>query len=269
MDFGMPALVELDTLEENCSLCSSLGLKFVEINMNFPQFQPENFDADLCSRLKEKYGIYFTIHLPEIFNPCETNSAVKKSWLSILSDTIDFAKEIQCPVINMHMNHGIYVTLPEKKLYVYEKYSDQYFKDIEEFEKLCIEKIGNQDIKISIENTDGFRDFEKTAVEKLCRDRHFSITWDIGHSASTDEKDMEFLLSNIGSIKHFHIHDGSGTTRGGKCHLALGSGDINLRSRLNLAKECGARCVVETKTAAALRASCIWLFVNKFTEGTK
>ncbi|GAU78484.1 hypothetical protein [Fusibacter sp. 3D3] len=31
---GMPTLIELDTLEDNVKLCKSLGLDFVEINMN-------------------------------------------------------------------------------------------------------------------------------------------------------------------------------------------------------------------------------------------
>ena len=39
MDFGMPVLLELDTLEQNAALCRELGLSFVELNMNLPQYQ--------------------------------------------------------------------------------------------------------------------------------------------------------------------------------------------------------------------------------------
>ena len=31
MQFGMPTLIENQTLEENVALCSSLGLKFIEL----------------------------------------------------------------------------------------------------------------------------------------------------------------------------------------------------------------------------------------------
>ena len=65
MDYGMPTLIELENLEENCALCHELGLDFVEINMNFPEFQSEFFAVEKYASLKEKYGIYFTIHLPE------------------------------------------------------------------------------------------------------------------------------------------------------------------------------------------------------------
>ncbi len=39
MKLGMPTLIELNTLEDNAKLCKELGLDFIEINMNLPQFQ--------------------------------------------------------------------------------------------------------------------------------------------------------------------------------------------------------------------------------------
>ncbi|MBQ2530475.1 MAG: sugar phosphate isomerase/epimerase, partial [Treponema sp.] len=63
-------------------------------------------------------------------------------------------------------------------------------------------------------------------------------------------------------LKHFHIHDGKENPP--KNHLALGDGEIDLRSRLNLAEECNARCVLETKTVAALKKSVAWLSDAKY-----
>jgi sugar phosphate isomerase/epimerase len=56
---------------------------------------------------------------------------------------------------------------------------------------------------------------------------------------------------------HFHIHDGSENPP--RNHLALGDGEIDIKDRLNLAKERNARCVLETKTIEALKKSVIWL----------
>ena len=39
MQFGMPTLIENRTLKDNIDLCKSLGLQFIELNMNFPEFQ--------------------------------------------------------------------------------------------------------------------------------------------------------------------------------------------------------------------------------------
>lgn len=262
MDYGMPSLIELKTLEENCRLCSSLKLDFVEINMNFPEFQIESFDEQVYGSLKEKYGIYFTIHLPEAMDVADINTKVRKAWLETVFETIEFAKKIKCPVINMHLNHGIYISLPNQKQFIYETENSGYMNAIEDFRNLCEERIGESGIKICIENTDGFKDFEKKALERLLKSPVFALTWDIGHSISCDEVDMDFLLSNISNLSHFHIHDGTRKENGSKCHQELGSGEINLNSRITLARECGARCVLETKTVASLRNSVKWLECN-------
>lgn len=41
MDFGMPILIENKSLEKNVDLCRELGLQFVELNMNLPEYQIE------------------------------------------------------------------------------------------------------------------------------------------------------------------------------------------------------------------------------------
>ena len=47
----------------------------------------------------------------------------------------------------------------------------------------------------------------------------FGLTWDIGHSKATGEKDVPFILENSEKLVHFHIHDGSENPP--KNHLAL------------------------------------------------
>ena len=52
MDFGMPVLIELDSIESNCRLCRKLDLDFIELNMNFPEYQARHFDVEKYSGLK-------------------------------------------------------------------------------------------------------------------------------------------------------------------------------------------------------------------------
>ena len=83
---------------------------------------------------------------------------------------------------------------------------------------------------------------------------------DIGHSRAVHEKDVPFLMDHRERLIHFHIHDGTETPP--RNHLALGNGEIDLQARLQLARERGARCVLETKTVAALKHSVQWLRDN-------
>ena len=85
----------------------------------------------------------------------------------------------------------------------------------------------------------------------------FGLTWDIGHSKATGEKDVPFIMHHSEKLIHFHIHDGWEVPP--KNHLALGDGEIDLQGRLRLAKERNARCVIETKTIEALKKSVGWL----------
>lgn len=182
ISYGMPTLIENKTLDDNIALCRKLGLSFIELNMNFPEYQ------------------------------------------------IDKIENVE------------------------------YMAAFRKFAELCEQWIGESDIKIAIENTNGFREYEKKAIEYMLERECFVLTWDIGHSKATNEEDVPFILCHKNKLKHFHIHDGKENPP--KNHLALGDGEIDLNERLKLAEGCGARCVIETKTVSALEQSVEWIKFN-------
>ena len=150
-----------------------------------------------------------------------------------------------------------YITLPDRKVQMYDRDFDTYMKSFSVFREKCEEWIGDSDIMIAVENTDGFREYEKKAIEFLLESQKFGLTWDIGHSKATGEKDVPFIMSHKDHLIHFHIHDGSEVPP--RNHLALGDGEIDLKERLSLAEQRNARCVLETKTIEALKKSVLWL----------
>lgn len=84
----------------------------------------------------------------------------------------EFGDKNQSLIINMHMNPGIHITLPDRKVQMYDRDFDVYFEYFKNFRWLCKKWIGDADIKIAIENTDGFREYEKT-IEALKN----SVAW--------------------------------------------------------------------------------------------
>lgn len=269
MQFGMPTLIENETLQDNVDLCRDLGLRFIELNMNFPEYQVdklEQTDTFICAA--EKAGIYYTIHLDENLNIADFNGLVTDAYLETVRRSIEVAKSFlplrdrfgdagQPLILNMHMHHGIYITLPDRKVQMYDRDFDVYMGSFARFRSLCEEWIEDKDIMIAVENTDGFRDYEKKAIGYLLESPKFGLTWDIGHSKAVGEKDVPFILENQERLIHFHIHDGS--EKPPRNHLALGDGEIDLVNRLKLAGSRNARCVLETKTVDALRNSMEWL----------
>lgn len=269
LELGMPTLIENKTLEDNIALCKELEFSFVELNMNFPEYQIDKMEnVDLFYKKADEAGIYYTIHLDENLNVADFNPLVREAYLETVRRTIDAAKHFvelkneygqkeQPLIINMHMHHGIYITLPDMKVQMYERDFDVYMKYILYFIKMCEKWIGDADIKIAIENTNGFREYEEKAIEKMLQSDCFVLTWDIGHSKATGEIDAPFILGHEDKLRHFHIHDGRENPP--QDHLALGDGEIDLLGCLNLAKKCNARCVLETKTIEALKKSVEWL----------
>ena len=269
MPFGMPTLIENRTLEDNAALCAELGLSFIELNMNFPEYQTERLEeTDRLLRVADRYGIYYTIHLDENLNIADFNHLVTDAYLETVRRTITAAGRLLClrdrygdreqPLtVNMHMHHGIFITLPDRKVQMYDRDFDTYIQSFSVFRSLCGEWAGDSGVMITVENTDGFRDYEQKAVDLLLESPEFGLTWDIGHSKAVGERDVPFILERRDRLVHFHIHDGTETPP--RNHLALGDGEIDLAERLKLAESRNARCVLETKTIDALRRSVAWL----------
>lgn len=272
MQFGMPTLIENHTLEENAALCEALGLRFIELNMNFPEYQVDRLEqTDELVRIAEQHHLYYTVHLDENLNIADFNPLVTKAYLETVRRTILVAKALlplrdrygdpaQPLTLNMHMHHGIYITLPDRKVQMYERNFETYMQSFAVFRSLCEEWIGDSSIMMAVENTDGFRDYEKKMIAYLLESKKFGLTWDIGHSKAIREADVSFLMEHQDKLIHFHIHDGTETPP--RNHLALGDGEIDLDARLKLAAERNARCVLETKTISALKQSVRWLRNN-------
>lgn len=273
MQFGMPTLIENATLEDNISLCRELNLQFLELNMNFPEYQIHKLEeTEKLYRTADEAGLYYTIHLDEDLNIADFNMLVANAYLETVKRTVEVVKVLlplrdkygdtrQPLIVNMHLNHGIYITLPDRKVQMYERNFNLYLDSFIRFRSLCEEWIGNSNIVISIENTDGFREYEKRAIKYLLESPKFGLTWDIGHSRAIGETDVPFIMAHANSLRHFHIHDGmaESDSQKGQNHLALGDGEINIPERLSIANNTNSRCVLETKTITALKKSVKYL----------
>lgn len=249
-DFGMPFLLELNDIEACAALCRELGLSFVELNACFPGCL-KGMDAQTLRVLSERYGIYFTLHAEEDFDPFHFTGRVRRAWMDTLLAHIDLAKEAGIPLINMHLPAGVKVSLPSGKVYLYAEYRDEYRAAVTEFRDSVTRAVGDSGIRMAVENTNGFAPHEREAIECLLASPVFGLTLDIGHSHGVGDVDIPFYATHRDRLIHMHGHDGLGR----KNHLALGDGEIDLKERFGWAFRQDARIVLETKTVDALRTS--------------
>lgn len=251
MDFGMPTLLELDTLEDNIALCKELGLKFVEINCNVPEFQIENMDPEALIHLRESTGIYFTFHLDEYLSVTDPNMKISEAYIQSVINSIEFAKKAQIPNLTMHFINGVVFTLPHKKIYVYEKYSEYYLERLRVFRDRVTEAIGDSPVKLCIENVTGFETYMKQGIEMLLESNAFGLTYDNGHNHRYHHTDQAFLEQHADRINHMHLHDCIGLND----HQALGTGDLDMKKEIEFVEGKAKRVVIEVKTVEGLRKS--------------
>jgi len=256
MDFGMPSLIQMKNLEDCAALCKELDLRFVELNMNLPEYQLDGLDANAFAEVAQRYGIYYTIHLDENLNPCDFNGTVADAYTDTMLRTIDLAKQLCIPVLNMHLSKGVYFTLPEKKVYLFDEYMDVYLTKLTAFRDRCEKAIGGADIRICVENADGYnKEFLQKGLTLLLDSKAFALTFDIGHNAGIGGGDEEVIMIHKNKLCHMHIHD----AKGKRSHLPLGAGELDLPKYIYLAKTQNCRVVLETKNVAGLRESVDWI----------
>lgn len=253
---GMQMLLEAASIVQNAEWCRELGLDFVEMHMSLPACQPEALDTDELRGLTDRYGIFFTLHMPEDMDPAHVSDPVREAWLTLAARTVETARAIGAPVLNMHMQPGVHFTLPDSRIRIYERDRDVYLQRMEDFGRRMRAEIGTDGPVFCLENT-GIYDlpFVCDAIELLLGFPCFALTWDVGHDRESGWTDRSFVEKHESDIRHMHLHDGLL----GQAHMPLDEGDIDWKSALRLARRNGCRVVLEVKTLAGIRQSLLRL----------
>jgi len=258
MQFGMPTLIELKEPEDCAALCNELGLDFIELNMNLPEYQVNTPKITRLRKIADAHNIYYTIHLDENVSPCDFNDAVASAYTQTVLQTIETAKSLSVPILNMHLHAGVWFTLPDRKVFLFDEYESDYMRRLIQFRDACMGAIGTADMKICVENTGTFQQkFATKSIAALLDSPAFALTFDIGHDAGSGFLQQPLIYSHIEHLRHMHIHDARPTEK--QDHLMLGTGELNLAQYLDLAVAHHCRAVLEVKTVDGLRHSVAWL----------
>ena len=256
LKFGAPTMVEMETLRQGAEACRELELDFLELNINFPQYLLEKLDVEELRSLAAEYGIFYTLHLDDEMSIADFNPYIAEGYCKTVYDAIELSKKLGIQRLNMHLARGAKYTLPDRVIYFFEAYEQDYFARIRNFRDQCEACIGDADITICVENTAGFLPFQRKAVEILLESPVFGLTFDIGHNFCAGNMDEDFILSHADRLKHFHIHDCLAEK---KDHRTLGTGVLDVNRYLALAEEYGCTAVVETKTVESLKDYMDWI----------
>ena len=249
-------MVEMTSIESGAALCRELGLDFLELNINFPQFTLEKLDIAELKRIAGEYGIFYTLHLDDEMSIADFNPYIADGYCRTVYEAVELAKQLGIPKLNMHMSRGAKYTLPDRVIYFFEAYEEEYLERIRKFRDTCTAAVGDSDVMICVENTAGFLPFQQRAVDLMLESPAFGLTFDIGHNYCSGDMDEAWIRARTNRLHHMHVHDAKD---GKKDHRTLGEGELDIPAYMALAEERECTVVLETKTFDALRESVAWL----------
>ncbi len=248
MEYGMPTLIEYRSVEEHARFCAANGLDFFEMNLAFPWFQSDRIDPDQMNRLKERYGIGYTLHFHDQLNPFDFSPELRKGAMENVVYGLRLAREIGAAKITMHMIRGTYSAVNGVKTYAYDVCENEYLDNVKAFIEVCDRMLSDMDTLFCIENTNGFMGFQKDAVELMLQSENFGLTFDVGHNYKASEDDESFILSHSDRLQHFHLHDVTAKSN----HVALGTGLLDVKKYLKMVNIFKKSAVIEVKESNAL-----------------
>ncbi len=254
--FGMPTLMAMERIEDNIALAEELGLQFIEVHLSLPPYRLETIDAGVYRDLAARAGLFYTFHIFEEFSYAGFHTALRQTQLAVFADVLRLALAVESPIVNIHMERGMYFTLPEGRRHFLCHYRDHHLQSLRDFRALCEDTVGGGKLKVSIENTSDFHiDYIREASEFLLESPVFSLTWDVGHDQLNDGRDGDFFVRHLERVAHFHMHDAAE----GLDHRPFGEGKVPIAERFALAERLGASCLLEVKYEEGLRRSLAFL----------
>lgn len=249
MKLGMPALVEYTSLNQLIELCMKLKLNFIELNMNLPYNFIQNLNPLELKSITKETNIEFTMHMPDDADLGSFYDSVRQGYVQLFLDTLDWANQAGVDILNLHIIEGPKMTLPDKKVYMYDQYSDEFTNNFAKSIEILSRKAQENKIILAIENSNNFgKKYIQKTLDKALTYPNIKLTWDTGHDAVSNFTDKEYLLANKNHIGHMHLHD----TIGNKDHQILFQGQLDIHELLNFAKSINITTLIEVKTQGAL-----------------
>ena len=245
---GMPTIIDFSSVDKNIEFAIENGYEFIELNLNLPYVQ-DYINSKKIPSNELKYTLHF-FDEADFGLYDEVSDAYILLLDKYLKNSYTYIKQV-----NVHLNVGPIVTVSGKKNYIYkinyELYITRLKRNLIKVKKLC-EKYN---VSLVLENIVSL-DFIKNTIEDL--EDTFSFTYDIGHDYTSGNSLNEYFSNNLENFKEMHFHDSTKS----KCHLELGTGELDVRKIYDLVKNKINYIVIEVKSKNDLINSIRYLKEN-------
>jgi len=205
------------------------GFTEVEINANKSHLDPRVFPRSKLPHLKNllnDLGLHpNSVHAPINGVDLSTqNSDVKKQSIDLLTETLEYCRAIECPIMVMHPNHSRSIPIGLEAM---KKNSIEAIREvIKKAEELGV-KVAMENMIDTIGGRFGGRISELREIIKHVGSSYLGICLDTGHTnlLIDSDTDLEKEITHAGEyLWTLHVHDNDGKE---DHHWPLGEGSID------------------------------------------
>ncbi len=257
------------TIEEAIGKALEWKLEALELNMNRPEYFPEEFDSKKRTALRKRAleaNLHLLLHAPDDINLLSRHKNIRLAGVERLKEMLDFGKELGAVYFTLHTGKVALVASGSGRVKIMQHPT---FKPLaENFRDSALRLLEAADGKLDLgfENTNHFEGFFEEIIAGLLEQTNLKLTWDIGHSfAETPEKveqTLGFFFTHLPRVQNLHLHD-----RNPKIdHLPVGSGTIPWKRFGEVLQTDRIFKIVEVKDAEAIEASLTYLRKLSFDQ---
>lgn len=257
---GMPTLMEYSTVKENLELAKTLGLDFLELNINMLYCTPDEDFRNMLLQYKKEYNMDFTMHYYDTVDVGSTSRYYRNYLYTAFSEIGKYLENIVKKIV-IHLEPGAYMTIRSKKQYVYAEDVTYVKRTLNTFETIR-DVLSTFGIEVVIENVPIHPFME--GIYQALHNNGFNFCYDIGHNIIYHDGLFEIFRQKYDlSVKHMHMHN----VIGKHDHQELGTGDLDIPSYINYAIENDIDIVIEVKDKENLIKSVEYLqnYIKKNT----
>jgi len=238
--FGMPTLMELDTIKQNLDLAKKLKLDFLELNINMNYCYPTPECRTELLKLKEEYQIDLSLHY---YDTVDVSSQNKNYREFLYKDIRELASNLNGVIDRMivHIEPGAFMTIHSEKRYVY-KFDKGYEKRTVDTLKKVKAILNEFNILLMLENVP-IHPFMENLYKSL-GENDFTFCWDIGHDLIYNNKLFSSFKEKYNlQVGHMHMHNVDNL----KDHQELQKGQLDIPKYIEFAHKNNLNVVIEVK----------------------
>ena len=220
------------SITEYLTKAKSFGLQVVELVAEPPYCFISDIDQISREKIKlhaQKLEMDLTVHATfSDINIAALNENIRHFAISEIKKCIDFSKDIGSKIVTIHP--GDFGALGHYNPELSYKRNFQSIKELTEYAEKMGVIIGLENMPIMPSNqlVDAYSPSKIQEIVDTINSDYLKITWDVGHSHTTNFSFDDFFEAFKDQVIHFHLHDNDGP-QDGWCdtHLELHKGTMN------------------------------------------